>query len=60
MQQRQLDYFNYPVKLIAEFEKQVTPFFGRIKANDLQIRTLENLRDLLLPKLMSGEVKVLL
>ncbi|WP_442768729.1 hypothetical protein [Acinetobacter bohemicus] len=32
--------------------------FDKIRANLYQIQTLENLRDTLLPKLMSGEVRV--
>ncbi len=31
---------------------------NKIKSNHLQIRTLEKMRDTLLPKLMSGEVRV--
>ena len=31
---------------------------SKIHANQKQIRTLEKLRDTLLPKLMSGEVRV--
>jgi len=34
------------------------PIFEKILANKHQIRTLEQLRDTLLPKLMSGEVRV--
>jgi len=43
---------------INEFEDSVSPFFQRICQNKMQIRTLEKLRDTLLPKLMSGEVRV--
>ena len=35
-----------------------TPWMEKIRYNQTQIRTLENLRDTLLPKLMSGEVRV--
>ncbi|MFN4101500.1 MAG: hypothetical protein ACK4GT_17175 [Pararhodobacter sp.] len=34
------------------------PIFGRIVANEKESRTLAATRDLLLPKLMSGEVRV--
>ena len=44
--------------VIEEFEKAVAPFFQKILANKGQIFTLEKLRDTLLPKLMSGEVRV--
>ena len=42
----------------VEFQKQIEPLFSKIKNNQRQIRTLEKLRDTLLPKLMSGKVKV--
>ena len=40
--------------LIYEFHFTVEPIFGKIHFNQEQIHTLENLRDTLLPKLMSG------
>jgi type I restriction enzyme S subunit len=43
---------------IKEFHKEVDPLFKKIKSNLTQIRTLTRLRDTLLPKLMSGEVRV--
>lgn len=36
----------------------IQPLYEKCWENDRQIRTLENLRDTLLPKLMSGEVRV--
>jgi type I restriction enzyme S subunit len=36
----------------------ISPLFEKITTNSFQIRTLEKLRDTLLPKLMSGEVRV--
>jgi len=54
----ELDCLNYPKELIEKFEKEVTPMFTKIKSNTQQIRTLTQLRDTLLPKLMSGEVRV--
>lgn len=44
--------------VIANFEKAVIEFFKKKELNTKQIQTLENLRDTLLPKLMSGEVRV--
>lgn len=44
---------------IQSFEEQVAPCFYRMELNQRQARTLEELRDALLPKLMSGEVRVL-
>lgn len=37
---------------------QVEPVIERIITNNNQIRTLTSLRDTLLPKLMSGEVRI--
>ena len=45
---------------IESFSKKVTPYFEKIKSNQLQIQTLTSLRDTLLPKLMSGEVRVVM
>jgi len=47
-----------PAELIDEFEKQAGPCLGRIRAGLLDTRTLAALRDALLPKLISGEVRV--
>ena len=43
---------------LLQFNNAVTPLFTKIRSNGRQIQTLENLRDTLLPKLMSGEVRV--
>lgn len=40
------------------FDIQVKQLFGKLLKNTIQIKTLEKLRDNLLPKLMSGEVRV--
>lgn len=45
-------------KIINNFSKIVFPWERKRSKNQAQIRTLENLRDTLLPKLMSGEVRV--
>ncbi len=47
-----------PIKLVQTFQKIVKPIDDKIIFNQSQIRTLENLRDTLLPKLMSGTVRV--
>ena len=41
-----------------EFKGITEPIFNKINQNQIQIRTLTILRDTLLPKLMSGEVRV--
>ncbi len=45
-------------KLIMEFEKIVETLFEQLKANGKQSATLSELRDTLLPKLLSGELNV--
>jgi len=47
-----------PLNLLLEFNKIIHTYFQKINNNTLQIHTLEKLRDTLLPKLMSGEVRV--
>jgi type I restriction enzyme S subunit len=43
---------------IIEFNSEVKIYFEKVNKNKDQIRTLTKLRDTLLPKLMSGEVRV--
>jgi len=47
-----------PDEKIKEFTSIVKPLLGKKESNYSQIRTLEKLRDTLLPKLMSGEVRI--
>lgn len=47
-----------PNDKIIEFNKDTEPMFDKIHHNQTQIRTLEKMRDTLLPKLMSGEVRI--
>ena len=50
---------NKTVKLATKMVARCTEcYFSKIELNRKQIQTLEKLRDTLLPKLMSGEVKV--
>ena len=44
--------------IIYKFEERVACFFKKIESNQQQIQILTQLRDTLLPKLMSGEIKV--
>lgn len=43
---------------MSSFHKTCTVIFDKLKKNSIQMQTLANLRDLLLPKLMSGEIQV--
>jgi len=45
-------------ELVCEYIKIADPLFKKIIANKCQIQTLQKLRDTLLPKLISGEVRV--
>ncbi len=45
-------------ELIKTFDKQVGSFLEKIKSNQYQILSLSVQRDMLLPRLMSGEVKI--
>jgi type I restriction enzyme, S subunit len=46
------------IKELDALDEVINPIFDKIKVNGQQIRTLESLRDLLLLKLMSGDVRV--
>ena len=48
-----------PSKTVWEnWGKVVMPFFDKIHANSQEIHNLSMMRDLLLPKLMSGEIRL--
>jgi type I restriction enzyme S subunit len=44
--------------LMGGFGSAVGGYFKKIRFNQIQISTLEKIRDDILPKLMSGEVRV--
>ncbi len=45
-------------KLIQHFENLISPYFQKISIAQKEAKTLAELRDTLLPKLMSGEIRV--
>ena len=47
-----------PEKLLQEFNSVITPLFALIRQNSEESKRLAQLRDALLPKLMSGEIDV--
>lgn len=55
---KEMDIFIPDESLLNSFKELITPSFNKIKSNQAQIRTLTAMRDTLLPKLMSGEVRV--
>lgn len=51
-------YVSNDIKLISDFHILINPYMEKMKVNQNQIQTLIQTRDSLLPKLMSGEVKI--
>lgn len=47
-----------PSSVISDFEINVSKIDSRIKTNELESQRLASLRDTLLPRLMSGEIKI--
>ncbi len=47
-----------PKALVDAFDAQATAWFAKMRQNGLESRTLATLRDTLLPKLLSGELRV--
>lgn len=57
---KSIDIFLPDKDIIEKFESNAETIFTKIRSNQVQIQTLEKLRDTLLPKLMSGEVRLAL
>lgn len=55
---KSLVFPKFPLDLIQAFNEQSQAFFEKMNQNKKQIQTLENLRDTLLPKLLSGEIRI--
>jgi len=47
-----------PLDKLNEFNQYCSTLLDKLKANNQQIRTLTNLRDMLLPKLISGQIRI--
>ena len=47
-----------PVGIVNEFCQRITPMFDKIRHNEKSVKQLMRTRDSLLPKLMSGQVRV--
>lgn len=54
----EIDFKLPPKELLRNFDKLVLNIFNKISINNQQNQTLSQIRDALLPKLMSGEVRV--
>ena len=55
---KKLDFPKYPVEMVEKFNTLANRMLEKINQNQQQIQTLNQLRDTLLPKLMSGEIRV--
>lgn len=55
---RSIVFSRPPIDILEQFNSIIEPFFTKRKLNSQQISSLERLRDTLLPKLMSGEVRM--
>jgi type I restriction enzyme S subunit len=51
-----VNFVSPPKRILEAFEPVVAPMMQRIKSNLIESRTLIALRDMLLPKLLSGEI----
>jgi type I restriction enzyme S subunit len=55
---RNITFTKPPIDILQSFNNIISPLFEKIKNNTNQIQTLQKTRDTLLPKLMSGEIRV--
>lgn len=55
---RPISVIRPPREVMGAFDAQVRPLYNRIVENERERRTLATLRDALLPKLISGEIRV--
>ncbi|MXS70727.1 restriction endonuclease subunit S [Flavobacteriaceae bacterium W22] len=55
---KKLDFVIPQENILKDFQEIIHPIFDKIKTNTEQIQTLTKTRDELLPKLMSGEIRV--
>ena len=55
---RQIEIVIPPEEIIQKLNSELEGFYKKIEFNQKQIRTLEKMRDTLLPKLMSGGIKL--
>lgn len=57
---RQLPFLLPPKDILSNFNSIIESYFQKIHSNQTQINILKKFRDTLLPKLMSGEIRVIL
>ena len=54
----QLPFAAPPADVLGAYEEQASPMDDLIESNHSESQTLAQLRDLLLPKLLSGEIRI--
>jgi type I restriction enzyme S subunit len=62
VQRNMLETYGVPIpqqKLMEKFHQVTASIFSRINTNRIQIKNLSQIRDSLLPKLMSGKIRVI-
>jgi type I restriction enzyme, S subunit len=55
---KQIDFVLASPQVCEAFAEEIQPMFARVRSNSEESQTLANLRDTLLPKLLSGELRV--
>jgi len=55
---RGLDFLIPASNILEKYEQLIKPIYKKIQTNIFQIQTLTKTRDSLLPKLMSGQLRV--
>lgn len=55
---RTIEFIQPPTKLVRAFEDSVAPMAEQILALQRQIQNLRRTRDLLLPRLLSGQISI--
>ncbi|MBI5936567.1 MAG: restriction endonuclease subunit S [Betaproteobacteria bacterium] len=55
---RRIPLVSASARVVEEFAKLIVPFFDLMRSREEETRTLANARDALLPKLLSGELRV--
>src|SRR3989338_11707781 len=58
MHLKQMKLICPPIDLLEHYESICRPLFEKVVANRARIATLATLRDMLLPRLMSGNIKL--
>lgn len=55
---RRINIVKPELSVIQAFDNTVRPLYERMKSNEMQNKILENLRDEMLPKLLSGKIRI--